>query len=306
MTTSGNINNVVNEFQYSLNKNNKLTFEQRKFYEENGFLIIRNLVKKELLEQFRQHFVDICEGRVAKGFMTLMKDISLAKLGMVGEALYNKVQDILWDEVFEQYCFCPEVLEYVESFIGCNINVVHSMLINKPPDPNTLTSRHPLHQDLHYFPFRPANKIVAAWTAMEKVTTENGCLIVLPGTHKGSLLKHDYPNWKNGVNKAYHGVKGYDDHPFVSLHMDKGDTVFFHPLLIHGSGPNLTKGFRKAIICHFASTDCYFIDVTGTIQENIRKEVEEVAQKRGYNMNFIEVWKVRSRLVKGVDLSSSL
>ncbi|XP_075221279.1 phytanoyl-CoA dioxygenase, peroxisomal-like isoform X2 [Lycorma delicatula] len=261
MTTSGNINNVVNEFQYSLNKNNKLTFEQRKFYEENGFLIIRNLVKKELLEQFRQHFVDICEGRVAKGFMTLMKDISLAKLGMVGEALYNKVQDILWDEVFEQYCFCPEVLEYVESFIGCNINVVHSMLINKPPDPNTLTSRHPLHQDLHYFPFRPANKIVAAWTAMEKVTTENGCLIVLPGTHKGSLLKHDYPNW---------------------------------------------KGFRKAIICHFASTDCYFIDVTGTIQENIRKEVEEVAQKRGYNMNFIEVWKVRSRLVKGVDLSSSL
>lgn len=39
----------------------------------------------------------------------------------------------------------------------------------------------------------------------------------------------------------YHGVKGYDSHPAVYLEMNKGDTVFFHPLLIHGSGPNLTK-----------------------------------------------------------------
>lgn len=27
--------------------------------------------------------------------------------------------------------------------------------------------------------------------------------------------------------------------------MEKGDTVFFHPLLIHGSGINKTSGFRK-------------------------------------------------------------
>ncbi|XP_075232731.1 phytanoyl-CoA dioxygenase, peroxisomal-like isoform X2 [Lycorma delicatula] len=256
--------------------------------------------------QCGQHFIDICEGRFPKGSMTLMKDISLAKRGVVGEALYNKVQDILWDEVFEQYCFFPEVLDYAESFIGPNINVVHSMLINKPPDPNTLTSRHPLHQDLYYFPFRPVNKIVAAWTAMEKITTENGCLVVVPGTHKGNLLKHDYPKWENGVNKAYHGVMEYDDHPTVPLEMEKGDTVFFHPLLIHGSGANLTEGFRKAISCHFASTDCYFIDVTGTIQENISKEVEEMSAKKGYPLNFIDIWKLRSRLVKGVNLTSSL
>jgi len=44
----------------------------------------------------------------------------------------------------------------------------------------------------------------------------------------------------------YHGVRNYDpDHPRVHLEMEKGDTVFFHPLLIHGSGMNQTKGFRK-------------------------------------------------------------
>lgn len=43
------------------------------------------------------------------------------------------------------------------------------------------------------------------------------------------------------VNKAYHGIQDYDNSETISLEMEKGDTVFFHPLLIHGSGPNLTK-----------------------------------------------------------------
>ena len=61
----------------------------------------------------------------------------------------------------------------------------------------TKTSRHPLHQDLHYFPFRPADLIVCSWTAMEHVHQQNGCLVVLPGTHRtGVLLQHEYPKWE--------------------------------------------------------------------------------------------------------------
>lgn len=41
-----------------------------------------------------------------------------------------------------------------------------------------------------YFPFRPAENIVASWTAMQHVDEENGCLYVLPGSHKGVMLKH--------------------------------------------------------------------------------------------------------------------
>jgi len=44
----------------------------------------------------------------------------------------------------------------------------------------------------------------------------------------------------------YHGVRDYDPTlPRVHLEMEQGDTVFFHPLLIHGSGMNQTRGFRK-------------------------------------------------------------
>ena len=53
---------------------------------------------------------------------------------------------------------------------------------------------------------------------------------------------------KGGVNKMYHGVRDYDpSSPRVHLEMEAGDTVFFHPLLIHGSGMNRTDGFRKVM-----------------------------------------------------------
>ena len=44
----------------------------------------------------------------------------------------------------------------------------------------------------------------------------------------------------------YHGIVDFDPSiPRVHLEMEPGDTVFFHPILIHGSGMNRTSGFRK-------------------------------------------------------------
>lgn len=124
------------------------------------------------------------------------------------------------------------------------------------------------------------DRIVAAWTAMEPVNVDNGCLFILPGSHRspGVLLPHDYPD--ADVNLMYHGVRGYDNAPKVYVTMNPGDTVFFHPLIIHGSGVNVTKGFRKAISCHYTTSDSYFIDVRGTTQQNIAKEIEAIGFKR--------------------------
>ena len=47
--------------------------------------------------------------------------------------------------------------------------------------------------------------------------------------------------FQDQVNKAYHGIINPKDYKVVKLEMTEGDTVFFHPLLIHGSGPNITR-----------------------------------------------------------------
>lgn len=311
-TVLGHMNGHVNGFQqgsmnghprfrYTLD-NPLLSLEQRQFYEDNGFLVVPRLVSSQLLDACKERFLALCDRRLPWNGITMMKDISLAKSSTVtGERLYNKAQDFVYDDVLFQYCLYPPILDHIECFIGPNIRAMHTMLINKPPDTGSQTSRHPLHQDLHYFPFRPADRIVCAWTAMERITPDNGCLIVLPGTHKGVLHQHDYPDWEKGVNKMYHGVRGYDDHPIVELPMEKGDTVFFHPILIHGSGMNRTNGFRKAISCHYSSADMEYIDIRGTSQENIAKEVEEIAKRRGMELEFQDIWRFRSRLCRGRD-----
>lgn len=137
--------------------------------------------------------------------MTVMRDIDLVKKGKknTDENVITKVQDFVDDPILFKYCQDKNVLKYVEAFTGPNIVAMHTMLINKPTDPGRGTSRHPLHQDLLYFPFRPAEKVVAAWTAMEKIDEDNGCLIVVPGSHRTELLEHGYPDWEGGVNKAY-------------------------------------------------------------------------------------------------------
>ncbi|KAL4149354.1 hypothetical protein QTP88_003316 [Uroleucon formosanum] len=257
---------------------------------------------------YTQRFIDICEDKVNRGGITLMKDISSVKINQEAiskELIVNKIQDIVWDDVFEQYFLHPELLDYVQCFTGNNIMAMHSMLINKPPDTGSMTSRHPMHQDLHYFAFRPADRIVGTWTAMQTVTKANGCLFVLPGSHihPGKLLPHEYPEWEGGVNKGFHGITGYDSEEKKYLNMNPGDTVLFHPLLIHGSGPNTSQETRKAISCHFASCECQYIDVTGTTQQNIAIEVKEIARRRGFNdMDFKDFWKFRSRLVRGLKM----
>ena len=69
-----------------------------------------------------------------------------------------------------------------------------------------VSSRHPMHQDFAYFPFGPAEKIVAAWASLQDATIENGSLHVIPKTHKGKFFDHEYPD-DGAVNKAYFGIK---------------------------------------------------------------------------------------------------
>jgi len=234
--------------------------------------------------------------------MTMMRDIAVAKAKGKGEQAITKIQDWQDDEVLFEYPSHPAVLKYVESIIGPNLRSVHTMLINKPPDVGLGSSRHPLHQDLWYFPFRPPHKIVCSWTAMQVIDRKNGCLCVDPGTHLGKLFTHEYPN-DGIVNKAYHGIQGMNEDSskgLAHLEMQPGDTVFFHPLLIHGSGRNLSPGYRKAISCHYASTDCVFEQLDGA-QEEMSKEIESMARMKGVKLTFFDIWKMKSRLVKGRD-----
>ncbi|XP_013138455.1 PREDICTED: phytanoyl-CoA dioxygenase, peroxisomal-like isoform X3 [Papilio polytes] len=229
--------------------------------------------------------------------MTIIKEPGLAEKGAKGQDVINKINDIHFDEEFSSYSEDPRLLDVVSQLIGESITVVHCMFINKPAG----TLRHPPHQDLWYFPFRPADKIVASWTAVDRVRRDNGCLYVLPGSHRThALLEHHYP--KDSNKFLFYGVseEAAAERSRVALPMEPGDTVFFHPLLIHGSGPNVSKSSRKAITCHYASGECRYVSVEGTDQETVAKEVETAAKKKkNLDISFKDSWHYKNKLVRG-------
>ncbi|CAG2175216.1 unnamed protein product, partial [Oppiella nova] len=338
----------------------------------------------EDIDKYAKRFDDIVNRRlpVPPG-LTVQKEYQRVKDEQNAQTIY-KIQDLFVDDVLFEYCKHPNVLDYVEAFIGPNLMAIHNMLINKPSDSGSKliseemvprewdysvwnearewesrtatsgvrsridsrisksmlkalyevcsgvegviressqtlcagskSSRHPLHQDISYFPLRPMDGIVCAWTAMETVNRANGCLVCIPGTHKGAHLEHWYPEWDGGVNKGYYGVKdmpatGYERR--VHLEMEAGDCIFFHPLLIHGSGTNRTQGFRKAISCDYASSDCQYIDVKGTLHEKMADEIMEHVNKsiifnQEYGKqitNYSLLFKTRAQLVRGMRIN---
>jgi len=235
--------------------------EQSRFYDENGYLLLRSFFEPAELEVWNRRFEQIAGGDVeAADGMLLMKDVMVAKGAVQPKSRIEavaKIQDFHNDPVlFDGYCCHPELLRHASAFTGPDVKAIHNMLINKPPG---VDGRHPLHQDLLYFPFRPADRIVATWTALQPCTRENGCLVVVPGSQRGGLLEHENPDWEY-VNLFYVGAVGVGAHPErVHLEMEPGDVLFFHPLLLHGSGQNRTEGFRRAISSHYASAACRYV-----------------------------------------------
>jgi phytanoyl-CoA hydroxylase len=230
-----------------------LTPQQVDAYRRDGFVLARGLFDAGDLAPWRERTRDLAAGRATPSpNMQLVRDVMVAKGAFdppTPEHAICKINFFENDPVLRGYATHPRLLDAVEALLGPELLFVNSMVITKPPG---VDGRHPLHQDLLYFGFRPGDAVVGTWTALDRVTRANGCLAVLPGSHRGELYPHELPGWEY-VNFGFLGVKGVDAADRVHVEMEPGDTLFFHSLLVHGSGQNQTDGFRRAISAHFAS-----------------------------------------------------
>ena len=140
----------------------------REEYFENGYIVRRGLVPPDLIAELNQRFADVAERVIDPASnMQVVRNVEVAK-GLVTPKTnahgISKMNFIQADPVLRKYSAYSPLLDQVEELIGPDIVSMNSMYLNKPPH---VDGRHPLHQDLIYFPFRPADSIVGVWTALE-------------------------------------------------------------------------------------------------------------------------------------------
>ncbi len=234
-----------------------LTPEQIQQYDTQGFLLLPGLVPEAHLKAYEERFLKYASEAVAPApGMKMMRDVMVvtgAVRPRTSVEAVNKLLQFEEDPDLYGYTTEPALLAAVRSLIGPgDLYTVATNVFNKPPG---IDGRHPLHQDLHYFRMRPPEKIVGTWTTFTETHRDNGCLAVVPGSHQGELLDHGYPDWEH-LNSGFFGVGDAAVGEHVHIEMQAGDTLLFHPLLIHGSGHNRTDACRRVISTHYAAADC--------------------------------------------------
>ena len=233
-----------------------LTTQQVDHYWQHGYVVVPSMFKEEQLNLWDKRFHEFVNGDVEPvQDMKVMQDVMVVKGAVAAKSPVHGVNKLLCLENDpELFSFVRDkiLVSAVQSLLGTSIFSLASNVFNKPPG---VDGRHPLHQDLRYFKLQPADKIVGIWTAMLPAKRETGCLAVIPGSHKGDLLPHELPAW-DYVNHGFYGVSDIDIDARVHVELAPGDTLLFHPLIIHGSGRNRSEHFRRAISVHYAAGDC--------------------------------------------------
>jgi len=95
---------------------------------------------------------------------------------------------------------------------------------------------------------------IAAWTPIDDADLENGCLYVVPGSHKGNILcpESKSERWF-GYGDSHISQFPREAKP-IAVPVTRGQTIFFGGNLIHGSGPNRTTDrYRRTFIGHYVS-----------------------------------------------------
>lgn len=132
------------------------------------------------------------------------------------------------------------VVNVLKQIIGGNVEFLSVKAVFKNA---SATFNSPWHQDWHYW--GGATKM-SAWIALDDATPENGCLQVMPGSHKEVRKMGAAPEGDAFAHQT--SEENLPDLPIITLEAKRGDAIFFHDLLMHSSHPNTSGRDRWAFI----------------------------------------------------------
>jgi len=214
---------------------------ERDFFEQNGYLIVRQAVTGGELRQLTSELLDY-QSAIESGRYR-------------GNHLFENEQ--LARVAFNPYDFCPALRQLVgrkdmlgraRGILGSGVRLDHSKLMCKPAGSGT---PQPPHQDYYYWQGSKSNQ-VAVFVCIDPSTEANGCLRVYPGSHKNGLLEHreehhQLTGERHWVCKVTPEIEGTET-TFIG---EPGDAIFFGSLTVHRSDGNGSDRHRRAVIFEY-------------------------------------------------------
>jgi ectoine hydroxylase-related dioxygenase (phytanoyl-CoA dioxygenase family) len=230
-----------------------ITPEEVHFFRENGYLVVEEALSRAEIEALRRETARICRGELGpvKGLPPVYPGESDDEVTRKTLCIHfpHKLSPLMFDFLSQ-----PTIVKTLTRIIGPNVKCMQSMLFIKSAG----KPGQAWHQDEMFIPTRDRS-LTAAWMALDEATTENGCLWVLPGSHRPGIIwpdrEHDDKRF-DCVVESYNFP--YSDDQAVPVEVKAGAIVFFNGYLLHRSLPNQAKsGFRRALVNHYCSAETF-------------------------------------------------
>lgn len=245
-------NRVFNDFETWQNTERDLTFrpaksdhprrltqEQIAFYNKNGYVKNLRVFSDDGVLRHRSYFDRLLDRQMKDG----ADSYSLRRL--------TRYCQSVWDIVTH-----PVILDHVQDIIGPDIVAWGTQYFCKLPGDGKVVS---WHQDASYWPLTPAHT-VTLWLAVDDADRENGCMQVIPGTHRLGILDFDMSGVdENSVlPQKVKGVENYGEP--VCFELKAGEISLHADMLVHGSEPNISNRRRCGLTVRYAAASVRSLD----------------------------------------------
>ena len=147
-------------------------------------------------------------------------------------------------EVMAEFVKAPLYLEACEQLIGPDADLYYNQVVIKPPEKGLHFG---WHQDSGYTTTEPL-EYVTCWTAISRCFIENGCIWVLPGSHRQGVLPHHRNEAESSTD-----AEVTDESGAIPVEMEPGQVAIFSSLLLHKSGPNSSSEIRLGYVPQYHS-----------------------------------------------------
>ncbi len=225
--------------------------EQVEFFGEQGFLVVENALTADEVDELRVDAVAICRGDRGRygGWVGPHE-------GQSDEQVMRQYLCIHFphkcSDVMRRYLAHRAMVDVLSKVIGPNVKCMQSMLFIKAAG----KPGQAWHQDEDYIPTRDRS-LAGGWIALDDATVDNGCLWVIPGSHKPGIL---WPQREHDDRRFDCAAESYQfpytDDDAVPVEVPAGAIVFFNGYLLHRSLPNKrTVGYRRCLVNHYMSAE---------------------------------------------------
>ena len=137
----------------------------------------------------------------------------------------------------------PALLEVVRRILGAAPALFQDMALLKPP---RIGREKPWHQDHAYFDLPLETPVVGVWIALDRATTANGCMTIIPGSHRrGPVVHFQRRDWQICDRHV-------DNRGALAVPLEPGGCLLFSSLLHHGTPTNTAAQRRRALQFHYA------------------------------------------------------